>query len=60
MFHVYSQDCLSLLHVPDVVEKYCRQSGDTSLVTFQRTHLITARTMLRFCVKHAHIRIKLQ
>jgi hypothetical protein len=60
MLHVYSQNCLSLFHVPGIVETYCQQSGDTSLVTFQRTHLITAGTILRFGVKHAHIRIKLK
>jgi len=58
MFHVNSQDCLSLFHVPDIVEKYYQQSGDASLVTFQRTYLITAGTMLRFGVKHVHIRKK--
>lgn len=60
MFHIYAQDCLSLLHVPGIVEKYCELSEDTSLVTFQRTYLITVGTMLWFGVKHANIRIKLQ
>jgi hypothetical protein len=60
MFHVYAEGCLSLLHVPGIVEKYCGQSGDTSLVTLQRTYLITAGTLLRFGVKHANTRIKLQ
>jgi len=60
MFHMYSQDCLSLFHVPNIVEIYCQQSGDASLVTFQRMYLIAARTMLRFGVKHVHIGIKLQ
>lgn len=60
MFHMYSQDSLSLFHVPNIVENYCQQSGDASLFTFQRTYLIAAGTMLRFGVKHAHIRIKHQ